>query len=129
MFDETHLGPNMSEKKYEFVLSETNQNETGMTYDKKKVEISLVVKVSSEGKLIVTAEGSDVPLSEVSATFTNTYSGTEDVPEKPVDPTPTPVVPNTGDDSNMMGYGLLMGVAALLMVLLFVMKKTRKSEK
>lgn len=126
LFNESHLGANNSSKTYKFTLSEVDQKEKDMVYDTTKYEIELEVKVNSEGKLIVTKKDSDVAVSKIDFTFTNTFNGSEDVPEKPVDPTPSVVVPNTGDDSNVPLYGAMMLICALLMAILFVVQKKRE---
>ncbi|MBQ7890375.1 MAG: hypothetical protein IJ356_11500 [Erysipelotrichaceae bacterium] len=121
-FNEDHAG-----KTFKFVVKEVDQKEEGMIYDTTQHVVELSVQLNDEGNLIVTQPNGNVSVTKIELSFTNTYEGKKDVPETPVDPTPTPVVPNTGDDSAIGMYGFMMAAAAILAILLIVFKKRMKN--
>ena len=108
-----------SEGTYEYTISEVNDKQTGVTYDEHVYKITVTVTDDESGVLSAKVSGDE-------ATFTNHYKSTEPKIDPKTDPgtkTETPAseakdkAPETGDESSMGLYLVLMGIAAMSGVL------------
>ena len=112
-----------SEGTHEYTISEVNDKQTGVTYDEHVYKI--IVSVTDDGSGVLSAK-----ISGDEATFTNHYKSTElktdpktDLKTNPKTNPKTPTsdvkdkAPETGDESSMGLYLVLMGIAAMSGVL------------
>jgi len=100
-------------KTYTYQISETNQGRAGMTYDSDTHEITITVSLDENNGLItaLTMDGKDVEA--LHATFENTYDAGK------------PVVPPTGDNTNLTLWLVLMIVSGSVLVALVVYDRKR----
>lgn len=98
-------------KTFTYKLSETDKGMKGVTYDKKVYDIHIAVTLDEDNKLVasVTVDGKTV--TNAVAKFENTYYG-----EKPGSP-------QTGDNSNIAFWFLMMLVSGTACIVLMVLDR------
>lgn len=101
-------------KTYTYALSETNQGFAGMTYDTDVHKITITVSLNESNELVgaLTMDGKRVDA--LGATFENTYDA--DIPH----------TPQTGDNSNLTLWFILMVVSGSMLIALIVYDRKSK---
>lgn len=112
---------------YEYTLSEVNDKQTGITYDKSVFKVTVKISDNGEGTLVAEVSSDDI-------VFTNSYEApkdgkTTDTPKKPDKKTDNPVKAlrrvATGDNSHVMIYLVLMIAAVAAVCIVLVRRKRR----
>ncbi len=108
---------------YEYTVSEINDKQTGITYDKSVFKVTIKVSDNGEGTLSAEVSGDDI-------VFTNSYEApkddkTTDTPKKPDNPVKALRRVATGDNSHVMIYLVLMIVAVAAVSMVIIRRKRR----